>query len=71
MSGDKGPKLRILESIADNPEARRLFVRAARSSLKVYRQMMEAGVPEEEAKYVLIMPFASLGPETGTDDVDT
>jgi len=60
----KGREYLVPRSISDNPRARRLFVRAVEKSLEAYERLIQAGVPEEEAKYVLITPFAEYLPES-------
>ncbi len=60
----KGREYLVPRSISDNPRARRLFVRAVERSLETYERLLQAGVPEEEAKYVLITPFAEYLPES-------
>lgn len=58
----EGHEYLVPESVTGNPRARRLLVRAIKSSLEVYKRLLEAGVPEEDARYALITPFAKYLP---------
>lgn len=74
MTESSNPKLAIVtisgreylvpRSIAENPQARRLFIRAVERSLDTYERLIEAGIPEEEAKYVLITTFEGYLPDS-------